>query len=144
MRSPCVIVPKAVHFITSHILLTITILLFSGGSVHAQATAFLNADEQAWVEEHPEIEIGVDGNWAPVDFFDDQGIHQGITAEYLKIIGNKLGIRFVPRQSATFKGMLNKHLNKKVSNLIWDEIDKDYTRLPLEKLGAALEQHLHS
>lgn len=42
---------------------------------------------------------------------------------------NRYG-RLVVVSSPRFKGLLNKHLNKGVSRLIWDQIDKDYTQLP--------------
>lgn len=68
----------------------------------------LTEQELDWLRTHPEVPIGVDGNWPPIDFFDERGEHAGITADYLNIIGQRLGIRFVPRASASFKEMLGK------------------------------------
>ncbi len=68
----------------------------------------LTAQEQQWLREHPEIPIGVDGNWPPIDFFDNQGKHTGITADYLRLLERRLGVDFIPQRSANFKEMLQK------------------------------------
>src|SRR5690606_2656658 len=34
-------------------------------------------------------------SWPPADFIDDQGMHQGIVADYIKIFEEKLGISFI-------------------------------------------------
>jgi|GEM_PF-2928989 len=69
----------------------------------------LDADEQAWLAQHRSITIGVDGNWPPIDFFDDQQRHAGITADYLKLIAKKLGIQLIAEPAeGGFKDMLTK------------------------------------
>jgi signal transduction histidine kinase/ABC-type amino acid transport substrate-binding protein/DNA-binding response OmpR family regulator/HPt (histidine-containing phosphotransfer) domain-containing protein len=68
----------------------------------------LTADERAWLKQHPVIEIGVDGNWPPIDFTDHRGRHSGITADYLQLLGKRLGVRFEPRKEGSFKQMLAK------------------------------------
>ncbi len=68
----------------------------------------LTPEESVWLEAHPEIEIGVDGAWPPIDFMDGEGIHSGIAADYLELIGQRLGIRFQARSFASFGEMLNK------------------------------------
>ena len=68
----------------------------------------LSPAEQAWLSEHREIEIGADGAWPPIDFMDDQGRHSGIAADFLRLIGQRLGVRFRVRPGPTFKEMLGK------------------------------------
>ncbi|MDU8944197.1 host attachment protein [Ovoidimarina sediminis] len=41
-------------------------------------------------------------------------------------------------------GFLRNHLDTSVRATIWMEIDKDFTHLPLEKLGETLKSHLYS
>lgn len=65
-------------------------------------------EEKKWLSEHRRIPIGVDGNWPPIDFFDDDNRFHGITADYLALIGEKIGVEFIPQRSETFKAMLNK------------------------------------
>jgi two-component system sensor histidine kinase/response regulator len=68
----------------------------------------LTSAEHAWLRDHQEIPIGVDGNWPPIDFIDSSGRHMGITADYLRLISNRLGVQFIPQKSAKFKEMLGK------------------------------------
>ncbi|OMH38038.1 transporter substrate-binding domain-containing protein [Motiliproteus sp. MSK22-1] len=68
----------------------------------------LSKEEKAWLKAHPLVEIGVDGNWAPIDFMDERGRHQGIVSDYLSRIEKSLGIRFQTVPGPTFKQMLDK------------------------------------
>ncbi len=53
----------------------------------------LNADEQAWIADHPVLRVGIDPNWAPIEFFDEQRRPQGISVAYLRRIAERLGLR---------------------------------------------------
>ncbi|MBL3590622.1 MAG: transporter substrate-binding domain-containing protein [gamma proteobacterium endosymbiont of Lamellibrachia anaximandri] len=64
------------------------------------------AQEQAWLSAHPNIPILVDGDWPPVDFLDEAGRHQGIAADYIRHIGELLGVTFEIQAEADFKVML--------------------------------------
>ena len=54
----------------------------------------LSDAEQAWITAHPTIRVALNPLWAPVEFLDEHGIPQGISANYLQKIGDLLGIRF--------------------------------------------------
>jgi signal transduction histidine kinase len=54
----------------------------------------LTSEEQAWLKEHPTIRVALDPAWAPIEYLDEHGIQQGISADYLKKIGDMLGVRF--------------------------------------------------
>lgn len=56
--------------------------------------AALTAEEQAWLNEHPVLRVGIDPHWAPVEFVDEAGIAQGISITYLKNMEIMLGVRF--------------------------------------------------
>ncbi|WP_428603815.1 transporter substrate-binding domain-containing protein [Sedimenticola sp.] len=68
----------------------------------------LTNDQIAWLAQHPNIDIGVDGNWPPIDYIDETGRHKGIAADYLALLEKRLGIKFTPSTGPTFKQMLNK------------------------------------
>jgi two-component system sensor histidine kinase/response regulator len=68
----------------------------------------LTVEELEWLSEHREIPIGVDGNWPPIDFFDESGEHVGVTADYLNLLNARIGIKFIPQRSPRFKDMLQK------------------------------------
>ncbi len=68
----------------------------------------LTVSEQEWLKAHPVIDIGVDGNWPPIDFMDAVGHHSGIAHEFLQQMSQILCVRFNPVPGPTFNKMLNK------------------------------------
>jgi PAS domain S-box-containing protein len=68
----------------------------------------LSITEQEWINAHPIITVGVDGQWPPIDYINEDGNHSGITADYLKIISERLGIQLKIETGPTFKQMLTK------------------------------------
>ena len=57
-------------------------------------TLSLTAEEQAWLEAHPVIRVASDPDYAPFQFTNDAGESDGIANHFLKIMGQRLGIRF--------------------------------------------------
>ncbi len=68
----------------------------------------LTREEKLWLKAHPVIEIGVDGNWPPVDFVDANGRHSGIAHDFLNKISEILAVTFKPVAGPTFHAMLQK------------------------------------
>lgn len=56
----------------------------------------LTQDEVAWIDAHKTVRIGVDPGFAPFEFFSGTGIYSGLTADYVTLICETLGIRFEP------------------------------------------------
>lgn len=54
----------------------------------------LDATELAWLAEHPVVRIAPDPNFAPVEWFNQEGDYSGVSSDYIKIIEKLLGIRF--------------------------------------------------
>lgn len=99
----------------------------SGGSctaawADAEAVAELTAGERAWIDAHPHLVIAPSPNFPPIEFFDDNGRYQGITADYVRVLERKLGIRF-----------RIKHLNS------WQEIVQRTAKGEVDIWGAATE-----
>ena len=71
------------------------------------ATAFLDslsAGERAWLHEHPAIRVAQDPSWPPIEFTDDRGMPSGMTADFLSLVEERLGVKF-----------------QRVKNLCWQE-----------------------
>lgn len=49
--------------------------------------------EKAWIAANPEITLGADYSWAPYDFRNEDGEHDGIAADILKLISKKSGLK---------------------------------------------------
>jgi PAS domain S-box-containing protein len=52
----------------------------------------LTDEERQWLATHKKIVVGGEMDWAPFDFVDETGAYAGLANDYLKIIGEKLGI----------------------------------------------------
>lgn len=85
----------------------------------------LTADEQYWLQQHPVIRVGIDPAWPPYEFLDKQGRHQGLSADYLALIGARLGVQFVVGDplpwSKTQKKLQQKELDISPSIAITDK-----------------------
>ncbi len=66
----------------------------------------LTSGEQAWLAEHPVIEVGIMDAWPPMNYVDENGIPRGIGVDYLNAMNQRLGgvLKVVP---ASFKENLN-------------------------------------
>jgi PAS domain S-box-containing protein len=57
----------------------------------------LSSDERSWLANHQPIRLGLyKGGWAPFDLMDRTGRHQGISADYLALMTQRLGIQVEP------------------------------------------------
>jgi signal transduction histidine kinase/DNA-binding response OmpR family regulator/HPt (histidine-containing phosphotransfer) domain-containing protein len=81
----------------------------------------LSAEQQAWVDDHPVIRIGIDGDYAPYSFLDKDGRYLGIAPDFIKIIGQRLGIKFEP-----------------VPNLSWTEIVEGSRQRTIDVIATAV------
>ncbi|OOZ40995.1 hypothetical protein BOW53_05585 [Solemya pervernicosa gill symbiont] len=83
-------------------------LQWQTGAIDSGEVIELSEDERDWLSRNPVVDVGVDGNWPPIDFMGQQTQHSGIAADYLALIGEKLGITFNVHPGPTFKQMLEK------------------------------------
>jgi len=63
----------------------------------------LTAEERAWLREHPVIRVVQDPGWPPVEFADDKGGGIGISGDYLKLLEQRIGIKFERIQGLTWQ-----------------------------------------
>ncbi len=68
----------------------------------------LNSEEAKWLRENHIIKVAADPTIAPLEFIDEFGGITGIAGTYLKIIENKLGVRFQWIVSENFEAGMNK------------------------------------
>ncbi|MEQ1637079.1 MAG: transporter substrate-binding domain-containing protein [Methylococcales bacterium] len=60
----------------------------------AWAGQALTLEEQAWLKAHHDIRVAISPDYPPISFLDIQGQPTGLEQDYLKLIENRLGIRF--------------------------------------------------
>lgn len=76
------------------VLIAILLLVISNGVLASTSTVQLSEDEKRWLSEHPSIRLAVDIDWSPFEFIDDENQYVGMAAEYIALVGRKLGIEF--------------------------------------------------
>ncbi len=62
--------------------------------VNSDSSIQLTEAERAWLQENPEVTVAVSHGWAPVEFLDEDHQFKGISIDYLKLLEQKLPIRF--------------------------------------------------
>ena len=62
----------------------------------------LTQAEIIWLREHPDIRLGVDGQWAPLAFFSEHGEYQGMVSDYLAHLAGVLGVVLKPQKERTW------------------------------------------
>src|SRR4029079_15047450 len=61
-------------------------------SADNKLTGLLSEADQQWLQAHSPVRLGLpEAGWPPFDMFTVDGQHQGITADYLRLIGERLG-----------------------------------------------------
>jgi len=55
----------------------------------------LTLAERAWLDQHPDISIGIMNAWPPMDFVDYDGKPRGIGVDYINILNKRLGGRLI-------------------------------------------------
>ncbi len=73
----------------------------------------LNAEESAWIEQHPKIKVALDPAWAPVEYRNANGDYEGISLDYLKLLEERLGLTFEVQQLDTWEKAVAAVVNKK-------------------------------
>ena len=55
-------------------------------------TVVLNEEERAWIKARPVIRLGVDPEFAPFEYVDEDGTYRGIAPEYIALLNERLGL----------------------------------------------------
>ncbi len=70
------------------------LMLVSGGTRAADPDIGLSEAERRWLADHREIRLAVDIDWRPFEYVDGDGNYSGMAAEYIGLVGEKLGVEF--------------------------------------------------
>jgi len=78
------------------------------------SSILLTSEEKVWLKKHPIITAVPDPNWAPVEFFDEDGKYSGMTAEYIALLEKKIGIKFHILRIDNWNTILQKAFNGEI------------------------------
>jgi PAS domain S-box-containing protein len=62
----------------------------------------LTTQEHAWLKAHPVIRLGIDRDFAPYEWIDEQGRYVGLAADYIARYEKILGVKFVISKGETW------------------------------------------
>ncbi|WLH00744.1 EAL domain-containing protein [Pseudomonas beijingensis] len=77
----------------------------------------LTDEELRWLKDHPDLRLGIDASWPPFEFRDDQGRYQGLAADYIEIIRERLAVRLTPIEPASWTAVLEQVVQGKIDLL---------------------------
>jgi len=66
----------------------------------------LTEEEREWIDEHKDIRVGVDPNFAPFEFIGPNGAYEGIAADHLRLIGESLGLDLEPEANLSWEEVI--------------------------------------
>jgi ABC-type amino acid transport substrate-binding protein len=75
------------------IFLIIFVSYLFSSVIESNKSIFTN-EELEWIKNNPIVKVGVDEDWPPFDYINNEKKHSGIASEYLNIISNKTGLKF--------------------------------------------------
>ncbi|MGH8450931.1 PAS domain S-box protein, partial [Pseudomonas sp.] len=95
-----------------------TVLLLSLLTWTATAGALtLSDDERSWLADHQELRLGVDASWPPFEYRDENGRYQGLAADYVRLIQDRLGVRVKLIEPANWTAVLEQAKNNQLDLL---------------------------
>lgn len=86
-------------------LLTTLCLSFLVWSTGVSALT-LTKEEQQWLKNNPEIHLGIDATWPPFEFRTPQGLYTGLSADYVQLIKDRLGVAIKPVEPDNWSDVL--------------------------------------
>lgn len=92
-----------------------TVILLSLLTWTATAGALtLTNDERGWLADHQELRLGVDTSWPPFEYRDENGRYQGLAADYVRLIQDRLGIKIKLIEPASWGQVLEQARNSQL------------------------------
>ncbi|RLC55274.1 MAG: hypothetical protein DRH89_08000, partial [Candidatus Cloacimonadota bacterium] len=97
-------------------LLFVILVFTTLSSIQAINTNLTN-EEREWLAKHQIISIAPDPDFPPIEWFDENGIYQGISSEFMDLISRDLGIHFEVVHCNNWDEVLQKARDRKVDML---------------------------
>ncbi len=76
----------------------------------------LSKEEARWIKENPEVTFGSDYKWPPFDFANGAGGHSGLSADYVKLIEQRTGLK-IKVQTGVWSDILARMKNGELDGL---------------------------
>ncbi len=87
----------------------------------------ISNSEQEFLKAHPVISLGVDPEFVPFEFIDEDGVYSGIAADYIKILKQRLGLNMEVVPDLSWSEVVAKSKKREID--ILPCVGKTYERL---------------
>lgn len=93
------------------ILTVLLTLAAMAGCAFLEGESPLTPEERQWIKDHPDgVKVGVGLHYPPYETFDLNGKYQGLSADFIRLISEKTGLKFEPvrfrNRQETLKALL--------------------------------------
>ncbi len=79
--------------------------------------AWLTSEEKEFLSDTPDLRVGPDPFFPPIEYFDPQNTYQGISADFLSEVEKLLNIRFAIIEEKSWKAVIKKAQNREIDIL---------------------------
>jgi PAS domain S-box-containing protein len=80
---------------------------FRASGVGERATIW-TPEEQAFLQDHPTLTLGIDTAWPPFEFVDENGAYAGIASDIMKRVAETLGVEIFPQTDLSWSEVLDR------------------------------------
>ena len=101
-----------------NIFLCIALMMALSTVCSAQASEIqFTEEEQQFINHHPVIHLCVDPEFVPYEFIDSDGEYKGISADYINLLNERIGIQMVVEKNLTWSKAYEMAVEKKLDVL---------------------------
>ena len=83
----------------------------------ATKTIDLTEEERKWLKDHPVLRVAPDPDYPPIEFFDTKGRYQGVAADFMRLVAERLGVRLEALKKENWTAVLDALRNGEVDFL---------------------------
>ena len=97
---------------------TILVLVLTAGLALARTNpVHLTPAEQTWISKHKTLRMSGPQGFPPFQFYDDQGIFQGMASDYVFLVAEMVGLTVEPAEKLPWPDVLKKMENREIDIL---------------------------
>jgi len=104
--------PYVKFAVAGFVVLAVLGALFLGSSSRQRLK--LTPQERAWIADHKKIRLGVTPSTRPLEFFGEKAEYKGMVADYMHLLGDRLGMEFEVVETTNLKKLLQKAEDREV------------------------------
>jgi ABC-type amino acid transport substrate-binding protein/signal transduction histidine kinase/CheY-like chemotaxis protein len=73
----------------------------------ATITIDLTDEEKKWLKDHQVLRVVPDPDYPPIEFFDKEGRYQGVAADFMRLVAERIGVRLEALEKENWTAVIN-------------------------------------